>query len=82
MRKKVYPNLLLFMPKPLSRREFVRKLRQLGFNGPWSGKRHEYMERNKVIALLPNPHGKDFSVGFIKEMLKQIGLTNEEFDAA
>src|SRR5436190_22242514 len=29
--------------RPLKRREFVRKLRALGFVGPYSGTRHQFM---------------------------------------
>jgi hypothetical protein len=29
--------------RPLKRRDFIRKLRALGFDGPYSGTRHQFM---------------------------------------
>jgi predicted RNA binding protein YcfA (HicA-like mRNA interferase family) len=41
---------------PVSRREFIRRLRDLGFDGPYSGGRHEFMLRADRRLILLNPH--------------------------
>jgi hypothetical protein len=51
------------MPRlnPVSRREFVQRLRSLGFEGPYSGGRHEFMLRGDRRLILPNPHRGNIS---------------------
>ena len=41
---------------PVSRVEFIRALRQLGFDGPYSGGKHQFMVRGDVTLRIPNPH--------------------------
>ena len=69
------------MPKipPCSRIELIRKLRMLGFEGPFSGGKHSYMKRGRDKQIIPNPHGKDISSVLIKEMLKQGSISVEEW---
>jgi predicted RNA binding protein YcfA (HicA-like mRNA interferase family) len=38
---------------PVSRREFIRRLLRLGFDGPFSGGRHEFLVRNEIRQILP-----------------------------
>ena len=40
---------------PGSRRELARCLRILGFVGPFSGGRHQFMLKGDVSARIPNP---------------------------
>ncbi len=42
---------------PCSRAELVRKLKELGFEGPYPGGRHSYMKRGRYRQIIPNPHG-------------------------
>jgi len=46
---------------PISRRNLVRHLRQLGFQGPFPGGRHSYMDNGTVTLVIPNPHRGDIS---------------------
>jgi hypothetical protein len=45
------------MPRlgPVKRPELIRRLRQLGYDGPFSGGRHQFMVRGDVALALPNP---------------------------
>jgi len=47
------------MPKitPLSRKILMNKLKNLGFTGPLSATRHEYMIKEQHKIFIPNPHG-------------------------
>ncbi|MCP6718327.1 MAG: type II toxin-antitoxin system HicA family toxin [Patescibacteria group bacterium] len=69
------------MPKlsPLSRRILIKKLRKLGFSGPYSAARHEYMKRNNEKIFVPNPHGKDIGLPIIKKIIRQLKISNREF---
>jgi predicted RNA binding protein YcfA (HicA-like mRNA interferase family) len=69
------------MPKinPCNRTELIRKLKNLGFNGPFSGGKHSYMKKNNYRQIIPNPHNKDISSILIKELLRQAGISEEEW---
>ena len=56
--------------KPISHKELVRKLRKLGFDGPYSGGKHLFMIKGNLTLTIPNPHGKDISVELLKRILK------------
>ena len=64
---------------PLSWGELVRRLRELGFEGPYAGGRHPQMRRGELTLVLPNPHGGDIGVGLLVRILRQAGVTREEW---
>jgi predicted RNA binding protein YcfA (HicA-like mRNA interferase family) len=45
--------------RPVSQRKLVTTLKRLGFTGPFSGGRHEFMVRGETVVTVPNPHGGD-----------------------
>lgn len=59
---------------PVSRRELVRSLRLLGFEGPFSGGKHQFMVRVDVTVRVPNPHG------LLSRLLKQAGVDRSEWE--
>ena len=69
------------MPRlaPISRRELIRRLRELGFTGPYVGGRHEFMLREERRLILPNPHRGKISVDLLIRILRQAGITREEW---
>ena len=67
---------------PISRRDFVRKLRALGFDGPYPGTRHELMRRGGLSVILPNPHRSDISGPMLAAILREAGISREEWDRA
>jgi predicted RNA binding protein YcfA (HicA-like mRNA interferase family) len=56
------------MPKlpPVSRRKFVQRLRELGFEGPYAGGKHPQMKRRHVTLIIPNEHTGDIGPGFLQ----------------
>ena len=40
---------------PVSRRELVRKLKALGFEGSFAGGKHQWMRRGGLRLTIPNP---------------------------
>ena len=65
--------------KPVSRREFVRKLKSLGFDGPFPGGKHEWMHRSGLRVTIPNPHAGAIDPGLIRRILRQAGITIDEW---
>jgi len=71
------------MPSNISRKELVRKFRSLEYLGPFSGKRHQFMIKGRKKIRIPNPHGSgDINVSLVKEILRQAGITHQEWDNA
>lgn len=68
------------MPKPVSRRVLVQRLRVLGFEGPYAGGRHEYMIRGDQKIFIPNPHGNDIGTPLVMQILHQLGINNEAWE--
>ncbi len=64
---------------PVSQREFVGRLRELGFAGPYAGGRHPQMRRGDVTVIIPNPHEGDIGVGLLRRILRQAGVSREEW---
>jgi hypothetical protein len=69
---------------PIHRRDFIRKLRNLGWDGPFPGAKHAYVRKSTPTGTLklpiPNPHGSgEISVLKLREILREIGVTPEEW---
>ncbi len=69
------------MPKllPVSRRKFIQRLQQLGFEGPYAGGKHPQMKRGNLTLIIPNEHQADIGPGFLQRLLKQAGVSREEW---
>lgn len=64
-------------------RELIRSFRILGFRGPYSGGRHQFMTRGDLKVRIPNPrHQNDIRASLPNEILRQAGISNEEWDSA
>ncbi len=65
------------MPKfgPISRRNLIRYLRQLGFEGPYPGGKHHYMIRETTRLAIPNPHRSDIDRGLLLRILQQADIS-------
>lgn len=69
------------MPSNISWKELIRKFRALGYSGPFSGGKHQFMIKGKKKIRIPNPHGsRDINVSLVKEILRQAGISSEEWD--
>jgi predicted RNA binding protein YcfA (HicA-like mRNA interferase family) len=69
------------MPRltPVSGNELVKRLRELGFEGPYAGGKHPQMRRGDLTVIIPNPHEGDISVGLLSRLLRQAGVSREEW---
>lgn len=66
---------------PVSHREFVKRLRILGFEGPFSGGKHLFMVRDENQLTIPNSHRGDIFVDLLSRLLKQAGISREEWES-
>ena len=64
--------------RPVSRRELIAALRRLGFQGPYSGGKHEFMVRGQRVLTIPNPHRGAIGLGLLAVILRQAGLSRKE----
>ena len=68
--------------KPISRRDLIIRLRQLGFIGPFAGKRHDYMERGRFKLRIPNPHQGDIGIPLLAQILLEAEISREDWENA
>jgi predicted RNA binding protein YcfA (HicA-like mRNA interferase family) len=66
---------------PLRPEEVIRRLRGLGFEGPVSGGRHLRMINPKTRKMIPVPMhgGRDVAVGLIRAIIREVGITREQW---
>ncbi len=55
---------------PCKRRDFIRKLRKLGFDGPFSGTRHQFMIYAQHRLAIPS--NAEYSVPQLRMMVREI----------
>ena len=64
----------------INRRELIKRLKALGFSGPYSGGRHSFMKRGPLKLRVSNPHVGDISIPLLKEILRQAGISEDEWN--
>jgi len=55
---------------PCKRQEFVRRLRQLGFDGPFSATRHQFMVVGQKRLAIPS--NSEYSVPQLRVMVREV----------
>jgi len=70
------------MATALSRKALIRKFRALGYSGPLSGGKHQFMIKGSQKIRIPNPHAGDISASLVKEILRQAGISSQDWDNA
>ena len=70
------------MPRfgPISRNDLIRALREAGFDGPYSGGKHSFMIKGDLTLTLPNPHRGDIGRELLIRILRQAGISREEWE--
>jgi predicted RNA binding protein YcfA (HicA-like mRNA interferase family) len=68
---------------PVPYRVLIKKLKNLGLEGPQMGSKHPYMTKGNIVIVLPNPHhGEDVDVKLIKEIMRVAGISRDEWLSA
>ncbi len=57
------------MPKPIKRRELIRRLQHFGWQGPYQKGKHPFMIRGGIRLTVPNPHQGDIDWSLTKRIL-------------
>jgi predicted RNA binding protein YcfA (HicA-like mRNA interferase family) len=55
---------------PCKRAEFVRRLRQLGFDGPFSGTRHQFLVHSQKRLVIPS--NSEYSIPQLRMMISEV----------
>ena len=70
--------------QPCKRRIFIRRVRRLGFDGPYSGTKHQFMVYKQFRLSMPS--NTEYSIPQLRMMIKEIELiidrsiTSEEWN--
>ena len=56
--------------KPCKRRDFIRRLKKLGFEGPYSGTRHHFMVYEQHRMAIPS--NTEYSVPQVRFMIREL----------
>lgn len=65
---------------PIKRKDLIGYLKQSGFTGPYSGGKHQFMIKDQLRLTLPNPHQSDIGINLLTKILKQAGITKQEWE--
>ncbi len=71
------------MPRigPIKSHELIRYPRELGFQGPYPGRKHQIMQRGLVTLRIPNPHEGDIPPRLLSSLLREAGINKKEWEA-
>ena len=59
---------------PVTHAGLVRRLRELGFEGPVAGGKHLYMTRGRQRLTIPHRYRREIGVALLVRILKQAGI--------
>jgi predicted RNA binding protein YcfA (HicA-like mRNA interferase family) len=65
---------------PIKRRDLSRYLKELGFEGPYVGGKHQYMVKEEVRVMVPNPHQGDINRDLLAKILRRAGIDRDEWE--
>lgn len=65
---------------PIKRGDLIRYLKMLGFDGPYSGGKHQFMVRAELRLTIPNPHKGDISKALLSKILRQADISKQEWE--
>jgi hypothetical protein len=55
---------------PCKRRDFIKKIKGLGFDGPYSGSKHEFMVFGEHRLAIPS--NKEYSIPELRMMMREV----------
>ncbi len=65
--------------KPVKWKEFVSRMNELGFEGPLFGGKHPKMKKGNLTIIIPNRHESEIGAGFLMRLLRQAGISKDEW---
>jgi predicted RNA binding protein YcfA (HicA-like mRNA interferase family) len=64
----------------VKRKDLIRALKQAGFDGPYTGGKHEFMVKGNLRLTIPNPHQGEIGKDLLSRILKQAGISRQEWE--
>ena len=65
---------------PVKRNDLVRYLGLSGFEGPYSGGKHQFMVKGFITIRIPNPHQADIGRELLGKILHQAGISRADWE--
>lgn len=65
--------------KPVSWKGLVKRLKELGFEGPYRGGKHPFMVKGELVLTIPNPHKGPIGTDLLSRILKQAKIDRKEW---
>ena len=65
---------------PVSRKDLIRGLRKMGFDGPYAGGKHQFMIKGNITLTIPNPHKGDIGRELLARIIRQAGISRKEWE--
>ncbi len=65
---------------PVKRKELLQYLVRLGFEGPYSGGKHQFMVKGDITIRIPNPHHTDIGRELLRKILRQAGVSRDDWE--
>ena len=65
---------------PIKRRDSTAYLKRLNFEGPYSGGKHPFLVKGQRTLRIPNPHQSDIGQELLARILRQAGISREEWE--
>ena len=65
---------------PIKRVDLISALGRAGFSGPYAGGKHSVLVRRTLKVRIPNPHRGDIGKDLLARVLREAGITREEWE--
>lgn len=66
--------------RTIKRADLISHLKQPGFTGPYACGKHQFMIKDKLRLTLPNPHQREIGINLLSKVLKQAGISKEDWE--
>ena len=66
---------------PVSRRDLIRYMRACGYEGPYSGGKHQFMVRGELTVRVPNPHQSAIGKALLAVILREAEISREDWES-
>jgi predicted RNA binding protein YcfA (HicA-like mRNA interferase family) len=64
----------------ISRKDLIKFLKKYGFEGPYSGGRHQFMIKGDSTLRIPNPHQSDIGKSLLIRILRQANISKDAWE--
>jgi predicted RNA binding protein YcfA (HicA-like mRNA interferase family) len=67
------------LPRQIPLSDLIARFKELGWEGPVSGGKHRFMKKGAQKVRIPNPHGSDINLSLLSEILRQAGISKDDW---